>query len=61
MVSWLHAYGNLVGGSLFAARAAFLGWRFICVCAFGGFLLCFLIAYAYLTITSSCNALLLHS
>ena len=48
---------GLVGGLLFVARAALLGWRFPCVCAFGGFLLLFMIAYAILAIASLCNTL----
>ena len=35
--------------------SALVGWRFLCVCAFGGFLLRFLIAYACLNITSLGN------
>ena len=31
---------------------ALVGWRFLCVGAFGGFLLSFLIAFAFLAITS---------
>ena len=45
----------MVGGLLFAARAASLAWRFTYVCAFGGFLLAFLITCACPTITSLCN------
>ena len=41
--------------TLFAARAALLACRFLRVCAFDDFVLCFLIAYACLTITSLCN------
>ena len=51
-------YTGLVGGLPFVARVAMLccldGLAFV-VCAFGGFLLYFLLAYAFLTIVSFCN------
>ena len=53
-----HAKNQKSVGVLFVARAALLacvlGWHLSCVCAFGGFLLLFLIACACLT-TSLCN------
>ena len=48
-------YSGVTGGLLFVARLALLAWRLSHVCAFGGFLLYFLLAYAFLTITSLCN------
>ena len=51
-------YSGLVGGLPFVARVALLayigGLAFV-VCAFGGFLLWLLPAYAFLTIASLCN------
>ena len=41
------------------AWPALVGWRFLCVCAFDGFLLWFRIAYACPTTASLCNILLL--
>ena len=55
-------YSGLVGGLLFVARVALLacvgGLTFV-VCAFDGFLLYFLLAYAFLTNASLCNTPLL--
>ena len=36
-------------------QPALVRWRFLCVCAFGGFLLSFPVAYACLTIASLWN------
>ena len=51
---------GLAGGLPFVARVALLacvgGLAFV-LCVFGGFLLCFLLAYAFLTFTSLCNTL----
>ena len=56
VVSWLDACtASLDERLLFAAHAALSGWRFLCVRAFGGFLLYFLVADACLTITSLCT------
>ena len=59
-MSWLDACtAALLGGCCLRLVQhcwhALVGWRFLCVCAFGGFLLQFLIAYACLPITSLCN------
>ena len=52
-------YRALVGGVFIGPGQgcwpALVGWRFFCVCAFGGFLLSFLIACAFLNIASLCS------
>ena len=62
MVSWLDACtAPWLGGCCLRRTQrcwpapALVGCRFLCVCACGGFLLQFLIAYACLTITSLCD------
>ena len=58
VVCWLDARAVAwLGGLPFVAHAALLacvGGRMFIVCAFGGFLLYFLLAYAFLTILSLC-------
>ena len=56
-------YSGLVGGLLFVARVALLacvGGLAVVVFTFGGSLLYFLLAYAFLTIASLCNVQKLH-
>ena len=48
-------YSGLVGGLPFVALLACIGGLAFVVCAFGGFLLWSLPAYAFLTIASLCN------
>ena len=47
--------GECTSCSVTGPHPALMGWRFLCMCAFGCFLLWFLIAYACLTIKSLCN------